>query len=271
MTQNDSTDQLTRELSVAVMSCDRYGDLWPHFFHFFEKNWPDCPFRVYLCTNHRAFDHGTVQVVPVGDDLSWAHTTREFMLRIPTPYVLILQDDFFLAKRVRTEAVLDYLRILKELKGVYLRLRADFPPDTRIPGFPAVGRIEPGTPYRVANQASIWNRETFLSLLKEGETAWDMELLGSRRSDVLVDGFYASRRPAFFYPVTGVVKRGKWIRKWVRVCTKEGLAVDLRARPMMTVFQDMTSRNGALIYPFVDRLPPKWRSQLIGWVRRRGW
>ncbi len=253
------------------MSCDRYSDLWPSFFYFFEKHWPDCPFRVFLCTNHRAFDHGTVHTVPVGDDLSWAHTNKEFMLRIPTPYVLILQEDFFLTRTVRTGEVLDYFRILKELHGVYLRLRADFPPNGQVPGFPTVGRIEPGTPYRVANQASIWNRETFLSLLKDGETAWDMERFGSRRSDALGDGFYTTRRPAFFYPVTGVVKRGKWIRKWVRFCTKEGLVVDLGARPMMTVVQDTASRYGVLVYPVMNHLPARWRVGLIGWVRRRGW
>lgn len=264
-------DEHARELSVAVMSCDRYGDLWPHFFHFFDKYWPDCPFRVFLCTNHRHFDHASVQAISIGEDQSWGHTTKRFMLEIPTPYVLIFQEDFFLSKTVRTEEVLNYFLILKKLQGVYLRLRADSPPDTAVPGFPGVGRFEPGAPYRVANQASIWNRETFLSLLREGETPWDMESRGSRRSDALVDGFYGTRRPVFFYPVTGVVKRGKWIRKWVRICAKEGLAVDLEARPMMTVFQDMTSRFGMIIYPVMDRLPPKWSSQLIRWVRRRGW
>jgi hypothetical protein len=264
-------DQYAGELSVAVMSCDGYSDLWRHFFHFFEKYWPDCPFRVFLCTNHRHFDHARVQAIRTGDDLSWGHTIKQFMLQVPTPYVLIFQEDFFLTKTVRTEEVLSYFHILKELQGVYLRLRADFPPDTAVPGFPSVGRIEPGAPYRVSNQVSIWNRETFLSLLRDGETAWDMERRGSRRSDTLAGGFYGTRRPAFFYPVTGVVKRGKWIRKWVRICTKEGLAVDLEARPMMTVLQDMTARFGVILYPVMDRLPSKWRSQLISWVRRRGW
>lgn len=269
--KSTALEPVTGELSIAVMSCDAYGDLWPHFFHFFEKYWPDCPFRVFLCTNHKNFEHGSVRVIRVGDDLSWGHTIKQFMLQVPTPFVLIFQEDFFLTRRVRTEEVLDYFRILKELHGIYLRLRADSPPDTPVRGFPQIGRIEPGAPYRVSNQASIWNREEFLSLLREGETAWDMESRGSRRSDTLVDGFYGARRPAFFYPVTGVVKRGKWIRKWVRVCTKEGLKVDLGARPMMTVVQDTASRFGVIIYPVMNRLPSQWRSEVVGWVRRRGW
>jgi hypothetical protein len=266
-----STDHPGEELSVAVMSCDGYGDLWPGFFHFFEKNWPDCPFPVYLCTNHRTFEHGSVRAIPVGDDLSWGDTTKRFMLQIPTPYVLILQEDFFLTKRVRTEEVQRSFLALKQLHGVYLRLRADPPRGTTVPGFPRVGRVEPGAPYRVSNQASIWNRETFVALLREGETPWDMESRGSRRSDSLGGGFYCARHPVLEYPVTGVVKRGKWIRRWVRVCTREGLAVDLEARSMMTVFQDMTSRFGMFIYPVMNRLPSKWRSQLVGWVRHRGW
>ena len=41
-------------VTLLVPSCDRYADLWPTFFALLRRQWPDCPFRVVLGSNHLA-------------------------------------------------------------------------------------------------------------------------------------------------------------------------------------------------------------------------
>ena len=51
-----------------------------------------------------------------------------------------------------------------------------------------------GAPYRTSAQSAIWRKSSLESLLVDGESIWEFEVLGSRRSDAL-EGFYAVWRP----------------------------------------------------------------------------
>jgi len=67
-----------------------------HFFHFFWKHWPDCPFDVYLGTNHKDFSDPRVRLVKVGEDISWADNMINMLTTINSHYVLLFLDDYFI-------------------------------------------------------------------------------------------------------------------------------------------------------------------------------
>ena len=94
--------------------------------------------------------------------------------------------------------------------------------------------ISKGADYRLSLQAAVWDKQTLLELLREGESAWELELNGTKRTNDLGAPFLSvigdSPIPYF---CTGVVK-GKWVKEAVKLCETEGIEVDLTARSMQT-------------------------------------
>jgi hypothetical protein len=84
--------------------------------------------------------------------------------------------------------------------------------------------ISQHAPYRFSTQASIWHTESFLSLLKAGETGWQAEIEGTRRASHMVEkGFLACKKPVITYPHNTVLKKGKWTQDGWDLIRREGM------------------------------------------------
>jgi hypothetical protein len=186
--------------------------------------------------------------------------------QVESDYLLVLLEDFLLLDLVDTQSIDEGLRSLHELGGGYLRLKPFPKPDRRVPDHPMLGEIEPGAPYRAALQAAIWRRDTLLSLLVDGETAWDMELIGSRRSDGLREGFYSTWQPVLAY--SAGVTLGKWVPFAVRICQKEGVPIELAARPVMTRRETWRWRLRVIQGKLIGLVPWKRRRPIGDLLRR---
>jgi hypothetical protein len=221
------------DLSILVISCDKYRDVWDLFFVLFWQHWPDCPYPVFLGANRLTYHDRRVTTLLSGEDRSWGESVRRMVEQVESPYILLFLDDYFLLRPVATADVASCLEALRKLRGGYLRLDPAPPPDRQVPGFSGLGEIEPGSPYRCSLRVAIWRKDVLLSLLRNGETAWDMELKGSRRSDELAVGFYATWKPVVRHDMEGVV-RGKWTRAALRLAKRQGVTVDTVKRQALT-------------------------------------
>lgn len=198
-----------QDVSIIINSCDKYADIWPVFFTLFWKYWPDCPYQVYLGTNTKTWNDKRVKVIQVGPDISWADTTIKMVEIIPTPYLLFFLDDFLIWEKVDTPVIVSLVEKMKRLNVDYLRLRNWPPTHLGVKGYPDIVQISPGASYRCALEIAFWRRDVFLDLLVPGETPWEMEKIGSNRSNKLL-GFYATRKNVF--KRTNGLERGKWIK-----------------------------------------------------------
>jgi len=218
--------------AVVVSSCDAYSDLWVPFFNLFWKFWPDCPFPVYLVCNHKKFSGQKVKSLCVGDDLDWSQNLRKVLLQLDSEFVLFMLEDFFLRRRIHNKSVVDALEFLGKLKGDMLRLVPYPRPDDRVDGFPLLGHISAGAPYRVSTQGAFWRREALINLLRDGESIWEFELNGSRRSDVL-NGFYSVWKSVLTYD-HHVIERGKWFPHEVSRFGSMDIGCVFSRRPIMS-------------------------------------
>ena len=252
------------KISLLVVSCDRYSDLWKPFFTIFWRNWPDCPFPVYLGSNYQSFHHPQVTVLQIGEDFSWSGGIKEMLKRIPTPYVLLFLEDFFLLEPVDTACVLSSFETLQKLNGDMLRLKPDPPPDHLLESFPGIGQIDLDTMFRVSTQTAIWRREFLLNLLQEKESAWEFEVKGSERSREMSNGFYGTREPIFQY--SHVIERGKWFRWSAKHFGEMELGCDFRRRPVMTLTDSLKWNymriNGKLRMKLLQGLSWEQRHQI---------
>lgn len=219
--------------SILVTSCDPYSDLWTPYFRQFWSNWPDCPYPVYLSANHKTCDDPRVITLKSGAESNWTNQVRLHLELLDTPYVLLTLEDFFLRRLVPTLKVRECVRILGTLGGHMLRLVCRPGPDRPVRGFPGIGSIDCGAPYRVSTQAAVWNRESLLSLMRRDESIWDFEIKGSQRSRAFEAGFYCVYRDVLTYR-HHVIERGKWFPWEARTFARAGIGCDFDARPIMT-------------------------------------
>jgi hypothetical protein len=235
LVEDSSTpQQLVSDVSAVVLSHDGYADLWPAFFELLFRFWPDLPYPLHLVSNHRTFSDSRVIPVRVGDDRSWSQTLARALDGISSCYVLLLLDDYFLTGSVDTAHIARLHAAMVELGAVYLRLAPAPKPDSPCPGFPHIGFIAKGAPYRSSLQIAFWKRSALLGLLRQDETAWDFELNGSRRSDRITDPFL-SVYDARALPYRHAVRRGRWIPNAIRHFATLGVTVDAANRPTESV------------------------------------
>jgi len=209
--------------SILINSCDKYSDVWPVFFKLFFKYWQDCPFPIYLGSNEKVYNDPRVTTICVGPDKSWADSAIIMVSKIPTKDILWFLDDYFLWEPVSTIKVNKLYEKFIKLHANYMRLRPKG-------GSANLKRIYdddiyellPGIEYRTSLDNAFWDRDMLLKLLKPGESPWEMEYNGSRRSDKYF-GYYATRDKIF--KRTNGLERGKWLRYNLSLLKKENIVI----------------------------------------------
>lgn len=222
------------QVSILVSSFDGYRDAWDPFFILLRRYWPDCPFAVYLISNNVEYRRDGVTNLALGDDMGWANNMIAALSRIPTPYVIYMQEDYFLTAPVDTGRVMDLISYMDARGAGYLRLYPAPGPDRDCPGHPELGEISERAPYRVSMQAAVWRKDVLEGLLVKDEDGWDMEFYGSERSRALDAPFLSVKRdnstikvvdPPIPYLCTAII-RGVWIREALKLCEEEGIELN---------------------------------------------
>ena len=217
--------------SVIVSSCDAYSDLWPFFFHFFEKHWPDAPKPVHLVSNFRRFESPSVKTLAVGPDKSWGDTIHAALEQIPDDFVVFVLDDFFLNTPVPAGWVDSLVGQLEETKGDFVSLYNFAPTEKRIEGLPLLSRIEermecPGF------HASLFRRSYLMELASARQNIWRTEALMRDHADTR-PGTQFNLALSSPYKLTYVesVRGCFWKPNGVQYLKDNGLKPDLRRRP----------------------------------------
>ena len=217
-------------VAFMVVSCDKYADLWDPFFHCLRTYWPDCPYSVYLLTNHKDYDAPGVTVVNIGDDRSYADNLRAGIARIAEPWVILWLEDVFLSESVDTARFRTIIAQAQSVPVGYLKLSPDLPlsydSNAR-----EIGPVPKGVRYRSAVGLSLYHVDTLEKLLVPGASAWDLDT--GTLSDDLDEPFYAltanaARRPPIRW-VHGVIK-GRWYWPAIPFLKKEGFGRILAGR-----------------------------------------
>jgi hypothetical protein len=223
---------MTATVPILVISCDKYADVWQPFFSLLWRRWPDCPYPVYLGTNHLTYSDPRVRVLAIGDDVSWASGVRAMLDRLDSRHVIVLLDDFLLMRDVRSAEVERLIGIAEKERVGCLRLYSIFPPEHPLVGYSELGEFAPGDRWRITAQAAIWDTEFLRRLLVPGFSAWDFELLGSQMSDYMPERVWGARSPVIVYDHG--VEKGRWRPQGLAICRAAGVDVDFAKRDVFS-------------------------------------
>lgn len=179
-----------KDLSVLVLSCDKYAELWDPFFTLLYRHWPELKtdnkdLPLYLIANSKRYNDPRVQMINIQNEKSWSDNMLFALDQIKSDYVLILLEDYYITAfdAQRLSQVYDYT---KAHDGGYLQIYADYktPPDREgLKVFPGVALKDKHELWRTSLQACIWRVKDLKHILKEGESPWEFEIAGSVRSE----------------------------------------------------------------------------------------
>ena len=136
--------EIKDQCTVIVSSWDGFADCWPFFDHGLKKYWPDCPWRVLLMTTGSVPQFEGIEAVNLQEDRGWATNLKRTLEHVSTPYVLYLQEDYWIEKQVDTTALANVLaEDMRESSPFLRRIRRRMrkPDSAHVPPATATGSV----------------------------------------------------------------------------------------------------------------------------------
>jgi hypothetical protein len=248
-------------LSILVLSCDKYSDLWPPFFQCFLKFWPDCEYPIYLGANKKIFANDKVKTLLTGDDKDWSSSLRKIINQINSDYIFIILEDLFLVKEVNNQKFKESFNILVKNNFNHCHVSTLIKPDYLLNN--DVGVYEKGIPYRV-NVLGLWRKDYLSKIIIDGENPWNFEIMGSYRSSY-DDGFFCLLGENF--KTINAVEKGRWYPDKLKIAEEFGLELD-RSRPVLKGVYLLKSNLQKIIVKLIILMPWKQRVKLMNMLRK---
>lgn len=236
-----------KDLVNLVMSCDHYSDCWTPYMETMKRFWPDFPFDTVVCTETK---QGTMFSKTINSPAkTWSGRLLDACGQITSDYVFFTLEDFWLCEPVDTarfEYCLQALQNDPQIGAIYL----DEPALASFPLYQdQLFEILPKMPYRISAGPGLWNRQFLLSVLREEESAWDFERIGSYR-ECGYQKKVMTVSPRVFGRITpaGAVQKGKWERSLKKRMKKINLSVDESTRSRQTGYDHIKTQAKGIIY-----------------------
>lgn len=226
------------DTAILVVSCDKFEDLWRPFFSCLFKYWPDCPYPVYLGTNHATYTDARVRSITVGDDVDYSSNLLTMLDAVEQDWVILWIEDLVVSAPVETARVLNVVRKAQDERAAYLKLIANHPFAYGVAESSEFGEVPRGTAYRVCITVGLWRKEVLKKLIRRGESAWDLERNGTVRSNDTAEKFFAlsvlrRRRPLF--SIAHIIIKGRVNRDARAFLEKEGMLHSVRRRRTQSI------------------------------------
>ncbi len=242
------------KFAVLVISCDKYSYVWPAFFHFLNKYWHDCPYKIYLVSNFIKADFTKVENILVGQDLSWSDNVIKALDKIVEENIFIFLEDEFLIDHVDNDKIRNLFNWFLCHDANCLRLNPIPFPDKQFNK--NVGIVSKGTIYRVSTVLTLWKKNVLSSLLVQGENAWEFETRGTLRSNQYGQ-FFSVRKEVIRF--RNVIIKGKWLRSGIKMLDRNDIRLNAGSLIPMNVYEEivflMKRARTRILYLF----PPKFR------------
>lgn len=258
-----STENTYSNFAILVLSCDKYSDIWKPFFSQFTQYWPECPFKVYLGSNTKKYNGGSVQTILSGAGIDWSSDLLNILRSIKEEYVFVWMEDLFLVNTVDTDLFLRGFQFMEKMHGNHMHMSPYIRPDG-VCADTLFGYYEKGIPYRI-NAPGFWNRRHLQELLIPGENPWKFEIMGSYRARYYED-YYSINKPLFQFIRT--VEKGTLTREAYIYCKKNHIELDLDHRGVNTFIQEIRSYIEKYIFYAITRIPWKMRVAFMDALRR---
>ena len=222
-------------VALVVSSCDAFFDAWRPFHAFLRKFWPDCPLEIFLVSNQIEVRSSRLRALRVGQDRGWSSNFLIVLEQITHPYLLYVQEDYFLTAPVNSaQLARDFAEVIEsEADSLCFRARP-----RNDPGFQPLndrfGIVPLNSDGRTRCQVTLWKRSALHSILRPEETAWNFEARGSARTQAMKILSYTRRDNTPIPYLMSAISRGLWMPDAIALCQEHGIAIEPFFRPLFS-------------------------------------
>jgi len=232
------------DVAVVIGCLDLYEPLWEPMRYSLSKYFGDSTWPIFWITNSKQAPCGTTISVG-GDHTRWSDRMMRGLRQIKSSVILWMISDHWLSGYPDMSAIKDFAEYVRDGKAAKIRLYPGWDHDRSSGVFEHDKRLlvmGKKSPYRTSCKPSFWNRKVFLSLLRDGESPWDFERDGRKRSAkytfLAVKNwghfpFVTKGDPSGDWPKSPIVK-GRWTLGASRYAEREGLKIDFSRHPVET-------------------------------------
>ena len=242
-----------QNMAIAVVSFDKYSDIWDIFALCINKYWKNRPYKTYLITNDAHPIYDGIEIVNTGSEVSWSYRVRKALELIKEEYVMLLLEDYLIDEVVDNGRVENTLNYVKRNDLDYLRI-VPIPVMKKSKSGEFATAITSNMVYGVNLQAAIWKRDYLLHVISgENLSAWEVEARQKFGSPTRIDGkCYATTEYIIQY-LNGIIQ-GKWYIKTIESFAVRGIEIPLGERNVMT---DKDMRRENMRNFLLHHIPPK--------------
>jgi hypothetical protein len=185
-----------------------------------KRFWPECPYKLIMGTDVGKFNG--VETIEVGVDLGWSNNCIEIVKKIKAERIIMFFEDFLPCAKFNNNMIRKLVRHSFDYNIGCLRLQPCPGPTAPWKHCESLGILQPNDRYRFSLQTALWKKSTLLSLLKNDESPWEAEVMGSKRARKSEESFVSVKRGLSPTPyiVTAIVK-GKWQKSALDLLRKE--------------------------------------------------
>ena len=219
------------DLTILIVSCDGYSDLWDPAMKLFDIYWANCDFPVVLGSNYVSFYHPKIKSILVGEDKSWSDSVYKMLLQIESSHVIVMLEDFFLTDFTQNSKIESLFKWSVENNIDCCRLiKNSFDEGKKIGETDGISlfEIKKFTPYRICTQAAIWNKQYLMALLNPKYSAWYFEGANSMLVNYTQSKIVSVEKTVLNYK--HAVERGKWIAQGIDNLKKNNIEFDFDNR-----------------------------------------
>src|SRR3990167_5930669 len=216
------------DCAVLIASCDGFADVWPPALECLRRYWPDRPWPVFTLSNFIPWGE---QPVLVGEDKGWCRNCLLALDLVNAEYVMLWLDDMLLCEPVQTPYLLASLDALKANPNL-AAVRVGPGPETYEPIRNTVFcRVMKTSDYRCNTSPTIWRVSYLRDMLLAGNTAWEFEIVGSKKSAVRPEEIWkVNVLPPPVQVVFTSITRGQWEEGAMGWLRRVGIQVDASKR-----------------------------------------
>lgn len=205
---------MNKNMTMLILSCDRFSDLWDGHIKLLEQNWPDRDMTTFIVTDSPSQkSYPNVQIISAGTDVEWSDRLAFALKQVKTDYVFITLDDYFLIRKVKNESIIKLVEMMEKEDIDYVRL---FPKPERATlnefgQYNNIYYINTAVLYCVNLYSGIWKKEFLESTCKSPLNAWRYEVSLTKCAQNYGAVCAVSKRDEF--KIIDVVRKGKILRK----------------------------------------------------------
>lgn len=240
-------EEINDKFVILINTCDKFEDCWHPFFKLFSKYWPDYNGKIYLNTEYKNFAFPGLDIIctkvclvnkiPKEKRATWSQCLKWALQQIDTDKLLYMQEDYFLCDYVRVGEINKFIDLMNENPEIScIQLTNGGIPAINISKFNFLFRSNPDYFSYASCQASLWDKEVLISLIRDHETAWNFEWWGSKRAKYLKYDFlvvdpesYSDKNQICPYLMTGIIG-GKWYKPVIELFKKHQIEIDFTER-----------------------------------------